>query len=79
MFHLVSDKCFRLIQYIPEFEGNLQECVILLVAIIGDSYSITFGDGLVTVKPQPVTSNLRLLEKTSKVNYSGIKWKKLKM
>jgi len=37
VFHLVSDKCFRLIQYIPEFEGNLQECVILLVAIIGDS------------------------------------------
>ena len=30
---------------------------ILLEAIIGDSYSITFGDGLVTVKPQPVTSN----------------------
>ena len=34
---------------------------ILLKAIIGDSYSITFGDGLVTVKPQPVTSNLSLL------------------
>ncbi|SVB72338.1 uncharacterized protein METZ01_LOCUS225192, partial [marine metagenome] len=30
---------------------------ILLEAIFGDSYSITFGDGLVTVKPQPVTSN----------------------
>ena len=27
--------------------------VILLEAIFGDSYSITFGDGLVTVKPQP--------------------------
>ena len=34
----------------------LQEFGILLEAIIGDSYSITFGDGLVTVKPQPVTS-----------------------
>ena len=34
---------------------------ILLEAIIGDSYSITFGDGLVTVKSQPVTSNLSLL------------------
>ena len=34
---------------------------ILLEAIFGDSYSITFGDGLVTVKPQPVTSNLSLL------------------
>jgi len=34
---------------------------ILLEAIFGDSYSITFGDGLVTVKPQPVTSNLNLL------------------
>jgi len=37
--------------------GILQEFGILLEAIIGDSYSITFGDGLVTVKPQPVTSN----------------------
>jgi len=34
---------------------------ILLEAIFGDSYSITFGDGLVTVKPQPVTYNLSLL------------------
>ena len=34
---------------------------ILLEAIFGDSYSIPFGDGLVTVKPQPVTSNLSLL------------------
>jgi len=34
---------------------------ILLEAIIGDSYSITFGDGLVTVKPQPVTTNLSLV------------------
>ena len=34
---------------------------ILLEANIGDSYSITFGDGLVTVKPQPATSNLSLL------------------
>ncbi len=41
--------------------GNLQESVILLEANIGDSYSITFGDGLVTVKLQPVTSNLNLL------------------
>ena len=41
--------------------GILQECGILLEAIFGDSYSITFGDGLVTVKPQPVTSNLSLL------------------
>ena len=38
-------------------EGGLQEFGILLEAIIGDSYSITLGDGLVTVKPQPVTSN----------------------
>ena len=29
--------------------------VISLEAIFGDSYSITFGDGLVTVKPQLVT------------------------
>ena len=34
---------------------------ISLEAIVGDSYSITFGDGLVTVKTQPVTSNLSLL------------------
>ena len=34
---------------------------ILLEAIIGDSYSITFGDGLVTVRLQPVTYNLSLL------------------
>ena len=33
----------------------------LIEAIFGDSYSITFGDGLVTVKPQPATSNLSLL------------------
>ena len=34
------------------------QCVgVLLEANIGDSYSITFGGGLVTVKPQPVTSN----------------------
>ena len=33
----------------------------LLEAIFGDSYSITFGDGLVTVKPQPVTYDLSLL------------------
>jgi len=26
---------------------------ILLEVIFGDTYSITFGDGLVTVKPQP--------------------------
>jgi hypothetical protein len=31
--------------------------VILLEAIFGEGYSITFGDGLVTVKPQPVTYN----------------------
>ena len=35
--------------------------VILLEAICGDSYSITFGDDLVTVKPQPVTYDLSLL------------------
>ena len=29
---------------------------ILLEANFGDSYSITFGDGLMTGKPQPVTS-----------------------
>ena len=34
---------------------------ISLEAIVGDSFSITFGDGLVTVKTQPVTSNLSLL------------------
>jgi hypothetical protein len=39
----------------------LQECGILLGSVFGDCYSITFGDGLVTVTPQPVTSNLSLL------------------
>ena len=34
---------------------------ILLGNILGGCYYITFGDGLVTVKPQPVTSNLSLL------------------
>jgi len=34
---------------------------ILLEAIFGESYSIAFGDGLVTVKPHPVTSDLSLL------------------
>ena len=34
---------------------------ILLGNILGGYYYITFGDGLVTVKPQPVTSNLSLL------------------
>jgi len=48
-------------KYIPKFGGFYKEVGILLEAIIGDSYSITFGDGLVTVKPQPVTSNLSLL------------------
>ena len=36
--------------------------VILLEAICGDSYSITFGNGLMTVKPQQVTYNLSLLK-----------------
>ncbi len=35
--------------------------VISLEAIFGDSYSITFGDDLVTVKLQPVTYDLSLL------------------
>ena len=34
-----------------------QVFVILLEAICGDCYSIAFGDGLVTVKPHPVTYN----------------------
>ena len=38
---------------------------ILLEAIFGDSYSITFGDGLVTVKPQPVTSQKSLNDKSN--------------
>ena len=61
MFHKVSYKCFKRTLHIPEFGGNLQECGSLLEAIIGESYSTTFGDGLVTVKPQPVTYNLSLL------------------
>ena len=40
---------------------DLQERGILLGSVFGDCYSITFGDGLVTVTPQPVTSNLSLL------------------
>ena len=32
---------------------NLQEGGILLEVIFGDTYSITFGDGLVILKPQP--------------------------
>jgi len=47
---------FRLNQYIPKLGIIYKNEGILLEAIIGDSYSITFGDGLVTVKPQPVTS-----------------------
>ena len=46
--------------------GNLQEFGILLEANFGDSYSITFSDGLVTVRPQPVTSNLSLCPIISK-------------
>ena len=46
-------------------EGGLQEFGILLEAIIGDSYSITFGDGLVTVKSQPVTSQKSLNDKNN--------------
>ena len=38
---------------------------ILLEAIIGDSYSITFGDGFVTVKLQPVTSQKSLNDKSN--------------
>ena len=38
---------------------------ILLEAIFGDSYSITFGDGLVTVKSQPVTSQKSLNDKNN--------------
>ena len=38
---------------------------ILLEALFGDSYSITFGDGLVTVKPQPVTSQKSLNDKNN--------------
>ena len=57
MFHLVSYWLFQdnPISNINRFE--LQEMGILLEAIFGGSYSIPFGDGLVTVKPQPVTSN----------------------
>ena len=32
----------------------IQKLEILLEAIIGDSYSINFGNGLVAVKPQSV-------------------------
>ena len=39
----------------------IQKLEILLEAIIGDSYSITFGNGLVTVTLQPVTYDLSLL------------------
>jgi hypothetical protein len=52
---------FRKTLWVPRFGRNLQETGILLEVIIGDSYSITFGDGLVTVKPSPLTSNLSLL------------------
>ena len=38
---------------------------IILEALIGDSYSITFGDGLVTVKLQPVTSQKSLNDKSN--------------
>ena len=48
---------FRRTLHIPKYGGFYKNVGILLEAIIGDSYSITFGDGLVTVKPQPVTSN----------------------
>ena len=36
---------------------RIQNVGIFLEAIIGEGYSIIFGDGLVTVKPQPVTYN----------------------
>jgi len=41
---------------------RIQNVWIFLEAIIGEGYSITFSDGLVNVKPQPVTSNLSLLK-----------------
>ena len=50
--HLISRKSYIFV---------LQELVILLGRILGECYYFTFGDGLVIVKPQPVTSNLSLL------------------
>ena len=57
MFH----SFFWLFYLIPKYtriRGVIFKNVgILLEAIIGDSYSITFGDGLVTFKSQPVIYN----------------------
>ena len=52
-------------QVIPEFGVFYKNVGILLEAIFGDSYSITFGDGLVTVKSQPVTSQKSLNDKNN--------------
>ena len=56
---------YRRTQYIPELGGFYKNVGILLEAIFGDSYSITFGDGLVTVKSQPVTSQKSLNDKNN--------------
>ena len=41
------------IQYITPIGLNYKKVGILLEVIFGDTYSITFGDGLVILKPQP--------------------------
>ena len=51
--------------HIPELGVIYKNVGILLEAIFGDSYSITFGDGLVTVKSQPVTSQKSLNDKNN--------------
>ena len=56
---------FRRTKSIPELGLFYKNEGIILEAIIGDSYSITFGDGLVTVKPQPVTSQKSLNDKSN--------------
>ena len=56
----MSHRFFWLFYLIPKYtriwDVIFKNVEILLEAIIGDSYSITFGDGWVNVKPQPVTS-----------------------
>ena len=52
---------FRETKCIPRLGSIFQKMGILLEVIFGDTYSITFGDGLVTLKPQPANSNLSLL------------------
>ena len=43
---------FRRTLHISKFGGFYKKCGILLETIIGDTYSITFGDGLVILKSQ---------------------------